>query len=352
MGDELQGKEEVKELEEYLSQIRDVREWKRVEAVRLRLMGKSYKEIQNRLGVSISFIAKSQKKYLEAGIEGLKLGYKGSSSYLKLSQIEEIREWLKPVERRNISELERHLIEEYDVVFKSRESYYSILRENQLSWQKGNKENPRKKPELINQRNQEIASRLREVRPKIEAGEVVVYALDECHLQGDDICNYLWGDQENRSVVLVKNDRERQTYYGAFNIWTKEFRVSPYGSGNGENTVKFLREIKARHPQKKLLLIWDGASYHRGKEMQKFLTEQNEGKEPKDWWITCCLFAPYAPEENPVEAIWLQVKNFIRRFYYLCRNFSIVKRLFQLFFKFSLFNPPNLEKYDAFVQLV
>jgi hypothetical protein len=29
-----------------------------------------------------------------------------------------------------------------------------------------------------------------------------------------------------------------------------------------------------------------------------------------------------------------------------------VKRLFQFFFKFCLFNPPDLKKYDAFAQLI
>jgi transposase len=59
-----------------------------------------------------------------------------------------------------------------------------------------------------------------------------------------------------------------------------------------------------------------------------------------------------APAENPVEGIWLQVKNFIRRFYHICTNFSIVKRLFEFFFDFKLFNNPNLKKYDAFAQLI
>jgi transposase len=95
-------------------------------------------------------------------------------------------------------------------------------------------------------------------------------------------------------------------------------------------------------------LIWDGASYHRGKEMQQFLVQENQDKDPESWSITCCLFAPYGSKENPVEAIWLQVKNFIRRFYYLCHNFSIVKRLFQFFFDFYLFTSPNLKNYDAF----
>ena len=355
MPDEIENeetKEKLKELQDYLSNIRDVREWKRGEVVRLRLLGKSYQEIHRVLGVSISFIAKSQKKYLEQGIGGLKLGYQGGKSYLTPSQLAAVREWLIPPERRNISELERYLMEEYDVVFKSPESYYQILRESQLSWQKGNKENPRKKPEIIKKRNQEIAEMLTQVRGEIESGELVAYALDECHLQGDDICSYLWGDSKNREIVQVSNDRDRQTYYGALNLWTKEFIVHPYEAGNGKNTVQFLAKIKARHPQKKLLLIWDGATYHRGEEMQPFLTQENQGQSPEDWSITCCLFAPYAPEENPVEAIWRQVKNFIRRFYYLCQNFSIVKRLFQFFFDFCLFNPPNLRKYDAFVQLI
>jgi hypothetical protein len=60
----------------------------------------------------------------------------------------------------------------------------------------------------------------------------------ECHLQGDDICSYLWGERENREIIKVVNERDRQTYYGALNLWTQEFIVSPYSTGNGENTVK------------------------------------------------------------------------------------------------------------------
>lgn len=344
--------EQIQELEAFLSQIKDVRIWKRGEAVRLRLLGFSYNEIQEILQVSSSFIAKSQRKFFERGAEGLKLEYKGSTSYLTPAQKEEVKEWLSRPERRNISELERHLIEVYEVIFKSRQSYYQLLKDSRLTWQKGNRENPRKNPEKIAEKNQEINDLLNQYREEIESGRLVVYTVDECHLQGDDICNYLWGDRQNREIVKVANERDRQTYYGAFNIWDKSFILRDYPAGNGENTVKFVREIKAKHPGAKILLLWDGASYHRGEEMKQFLAQENEEKEPKNWSIICCLFAPYAPAENPVEAIWLQVKNFIRRFYYICKNFSIVKKLFQFFFEYQLFNPPNLKKYDAFVQFI
>jgi transposase len=166
-----------------------------------------------------------------------------------------------------------------------------------------------------------------------------------------DILGYVWGSSKERVKIAIDNDRERQTYYGALNLYSQEFIIKDYQTANGTNTVKFIKELIAKHHEQKLLLIWDGASYHRGQEMQDFLKEINHNNSANDWKITCCLFAPYAPEENPVEAIWLQVKTFLRRFYHLAKKFKVVKRLFQFFFDLHLFNFPNLKKYDAFSQL-
>lgn len=140
-------------------------------------------------------------------------------------------------------------------------------------------------------------------------------------------------------------------HYGALDYATKEFIVRKYPAGNGENTVKFVKDLQAKNPDRRLLIIWDGASYHRSEEMQKFLTEVNQGLTPETWQVTCVLFAPYAPEENPVEAIWSQAKNFLRRFYPLCKIFKIVKRLFEFFLDGQFFNFPNFNKYQAFSQI-
>ena len=197
------------------------------------------------------------------------------------------------------------------------------MRDANLTWQKGTKQNPRKNEEYIEKRNKELAALLKKRYCDIEAERLVVYALDECHLQGDEICGYVWGDKQEREIVYVENDRARQTYYGALNIWTNEFIVIPYSSGNGDNTVNFVEHIKNNlHPKQQVMFIWDGASYHKGECMKSCLAKYNDGLSGVEWPITCELFAPYAPEENPVEAIWLQVKNFIRRFYYICQYFG------------------------------
>ena len=55
----------------------------------------------------------------------------------------------------------------------------------------------------------------------------------------------------------------------------------------------------------------------------------------KDRLINCERFAPNAPQENPVEDIWLQSKKLIREFYffcyYSCTPFSSLKLLVTLY---------------------
>lgn len=82
------------------------------------------------------------------------------------------------------------------------------------------------------------------------------------------------------------------------------------------------------------ILGWSQALYRR--EYAFFLAKQNEGLAKSEWKITCELFAPYAPEENLVEAIWFQLKSLLRRFYHFGKNFKIINLLFQLFANWSL----------------
>ncbi len=39
----------------------------------------------------------------------------------------------------------------------------------------------------------------------------------------------------------------------------------------------------------------------------------NGDKDEKAWSILCIPFAPNAPDQNPVEDIWLQGKNYLRK---------------------------------------
>ena len=49
--------------------------------------------------------------------------------------------------------------------------------------------------------------------------------VDKCHLLWAYLNSYTWGLTDKRIEIPIKNERERQTYYGAYYYQTKEFIV-------------------------------------------------------------------------------------------------------------------------------
>jgi transposase len=222
---------EIKLLKDFIKSNPDPREVKRALAVKLALEGYAYRSIKQIIGVSDGFISKWKNRFEVGGIPGIKLAYKGSESYLTDNQIEEIITWLISQKHWDISELEVYLIEQYDVVFKSPQSYYKLLNKARISWQKAQQVNPRKDPDLVKKRNQALAEILEKRRTEIEAGSLVVYLIDECHLLGNDICGYLWNLIKEPLKIPLLNAKERQTYYGALNLLRSEFLLEPLPAG-------------------------------------------------------------------------------------------------------------------------
>lgn len=154
---------------------------------------------------------------------------------------------------------------------------------------------------------------------------------DECHLVGGDVCGRVWGKRNTPTAVPMTNERQRQTYYGALNLVTGEVHLKEVSAGNGENTVAYIRWCQRLYPGKKLLYLWDGASYHRGAEVQEFLTRENVGVAEADWPVTCLPFAPHAPEQNPIEDVWLKGKNYLRKHFAVNTTFAQVRPCFRDF---------------------
>lgn len=74
------------------------------------------------------------------------------------------------------------------------------------------------------------------------------------------------------------------------------------GAMDGWDVVRFLCHL-LHHIPGKLLILWDGASIHRGEAVRKLLDTDPE----QDLWLE--RFPPYAPDLNPDEGIWHYFKN-------------------------------------------
>lgn len=323
-------------LEDWLSQRRDGREIKRGLCVKMVLEGMEGKKVAALLGMVPASVTKWKKRYVQGGVDALALGYRGGAGFLTSEQKEQVFAWLEtriahkqPV---SVEVLRAEIEARFGVVYRSRQSYYDWLHAARVSYHKTQKQNPKRDEEQVQERREAIKKVAHQWRA-IKAGELVVLFQDECHLLWGDVVGYAWGARGQRLEVSMTNFRERQSYYGAFELLSGALKVLPFGAGNGENTVAYLRVLLNQYTDKRLWIVWDGASYHRNEQVRALLQEVNAGLEEDHWRLTLIPLAPHAPEQNPIEDAWLAGKRYVRRNYTLLKTFTHVKQAFFAFFQ-------------------
>lgn len=156
----------MESLSEFIQSNPEPRELKRALAVQMVQHNYRYSQIQELLKVSVGFISTYYTKFKQEGIEGLKLKYKGSQGYLTPSQKQEVIHWLGQKNYWQLSELKTHLEVKYDVVFASLQSYYSLFHDAGISWKKTQKSNPRKNPQLVEEKKTKLNVGWRRIEKK------------------------------------------------------------------------------------------------------------------------------------------------------------------------------------------
>lgn len=109
--------------------------------------------------------------------------------------------------------------------------------------------------------------------------------------------NYCWCEKGTRPSVSCHHIREYRYAYGAIEPKTGDsfFLVMPYC--NTDCTNVFLEELSKTFPKDKILLVCDGASWHKSKAL---IIPEN----------ICLIFIPpYTPEMNPIEQIWKEIRK-------------------------------------------
>jgi len=74
------------------------------------------------------------------------------------------------------------------------------------------------------------------------------------------------------------------------------------GSYNSESLIAFLQDLRRHLRGKKAILVWDGLPAHKSQAMKEYLHSQRS-------WLSVERLPGYAPELNPVETLWGNVKG-------------------------------------------
>ena len=148
----------VEELQGFIAGNPDAREMRKALALKLIYQDYSYEAIRQILDVSIGSISGWKQAYEREGLPGLRLKHKGRISYLNPEQREAVLRWLQTKDRWEVSELEYHLAEQYDVVYESKQSYYDLFEAAGMSWKKTTKVNPKADPQAVAEKKLKFAS--------------------------------------------------------------------------------------------------------------------------------------------------------------------------------------------------
>ena len=140
-----------------------------------------------------------------------------------------------------------------------RETIRTALHRLELSWKKAKKLLGRADPE----RRRAFIEQLQGLLEGAQRDRHGLVYLDEAHIHQDADLGYGWSERGQRLWVVSSSPglSAKVSFYGLYLYNEGQVRLWPYPRANGGHTLAGLRRLRAEVPDRKLLVVWDGAPY-------------------------------------------------------------------------------------------
>lgn len=151
----------------------------------------------------------------------------------------------------------------------------------------------------------------------------------------------VWSKKGERPIILTKPIKQSRSFYGALNVKDGQEIVYHSQKQNQKETITFLEKIRKIYQGLKILLIWDNAPWHKGKEIRKYLKKIQLKN------LELFNFPPYSPELNPQEQVWKRARQEVSHNHFN-EDFQISINNFQTFLETTTFRTNFLRKHRSF----
>lgn len=255
---------------------------------------------------------------------------------LTKEQREEIKKTLEqpptdqliPKEFWSLPTLKEYLLGKFGVVYESDRSYHYLLEYAGLSWKLPSPFDHRRNDEQVKQRMAKIQ---KEIKKLNKNPDTVILSADEARINWETEIRRAWLKRGENTVLKVTRDKVGQSYFGAWNHQSKACHLVSLVWQNQQTTILALTELVKLYPNKSLVILWDNARWHKGKELRKQL---RKGKPLQN--IHLINYPPYAPDMNPQEHVWKYGKELIANQTF--ETFAELKKHFETGIKSKIFN--------------
>ncbi len=113
---------------------------------------------------------------------------------------------------------------------------------------------------------------------------------------------YSWAPRGKQPLVPTNGNRKNLKVFGMIDYFSgKLFSQIIDGKLNGDSYLKFLKKVM-RETSEKVIIIQDGAPYHRSKVIKEFETENSKR-------LSFFRLPSYSPDYNPIEFLWRKIKR-------------------------------------------
>jgi transposase len=284
----------------------DWREWRRFRAVQLAERGWVHKDIADALGISEAAVSQWLAQFILSGSQGLLSHPHGGSTKLTVEQKALIPDflWHGPEaygfrgEFWTCARIAKVLQREFGVSYH-KDHVSRMLRK--LGW------TPQLPITRAIQRDEEAIERWRvEAWPKLlrrarrerrklvftdESGFYLLPAVVRTYgPKGETPVMYHWATRDHLSVM------------GAVTMGQRIYTMVRRKAFNGLHCIEFFKHLLCQLARP-LLVIWDGSPIHRRAEVREFIKSMGEKQ------LVVEPMPAYAPDLNPVEWLWKQLKH-------------------------------------------
>jgi transposase len=254
-------------------------------------------------GFSENAASKLRKKYQEKGLQGIIAKDRESRLLLTKTQLAEVQKIVQSqlpneyginADFWSTSILAEFILQQYNVKYKSKTSYYLIFKKADFTYHKPDKQYHNREQDVIDKWYEETAPLIRQ---EVEKPEQVVLVGDEIILTTQTTTQKVWLPVGASVKIEASNKREKRCIYGFLNVKTGQEHSFKTDYTNSLTTCKMLSELIKIYPDQKIVIVWDNASWHRSKTVRDFLE-----KHPEKFHLFA--FPPYYPDGNPQEHVW------------------------------------------------